>query len=161
MGVDIHMFVTKGKEIIAENIFNGRNTNWFNNLMGQGNDEEYDELPVIHRTSKDIPDKILEEYESGYYGFSHCTVKEFIDWFNEYRPDVDAGWVTTYEKWKIEHKNYVPDYVCHDMPIDVPIEDLHFVEIVDKHDCSRWLVEYLESNPDVTDDMLIVFYFDC
>ena len=47
MGVDIHMFVVKDKEVLKEDIFEGRNSQWFNNLQGSYvTDLAYDHLPA-------------------------------------------------------------------------------------------------------------------
>ena len=51
MGVDITMHIVRGKnEIIYENIFDGRNSEWFDNISGRGTDI-YDEFPAKYITS--------------------------------------------------------------------------------------------------------------
>ena len=112
MGVDIHMFICKNKEYIAEKIFDGRNSEWFNNMMGDGNDEIYDSLPIKWGVSDETPDAFSKEFTDDWcFGFRYLNVKEFKNWFVEKRPDRDAGWVTKYEAWAYENKHVLPDYL--------------------------------------------------
>lgn len=160
MGMDIHMHIIEGEEFVDKDIYSGRNIGWFNNLRGQGNNEEYDHLHVVVGIPKVGPKEITDDYgNKDYFDFSYCTVGDFLDWYYKYRPDLDAGWITTYEKWKMERKNITPEFLLREMPSGIPAEDLHFIEVVDEFDCSKWLAEYLESHF-YTRDMIIVFYFD-
>ena len=64
MGVDIHMFVIKDNEILKDDMFDGRNSEWFNNLSGTSiSDPTYHEL-CRHSGWKNIncPDEIYKEY---------------------------------------------------------------------------------------------------
>lgn len=162
MGMDIHMNITREGEFVARDIFDGRNREWFNNLQGDGWDDVYDELPRMYGFSDEAPAELSQRYkkEDGYFGFYHVNVADFKVWFEKYRPDKDAGWVSTYDKWRIENKGYIPEDMMHYIPEDARIEDLHFVEVVNKYDCSNWLYNYLIDH-NIPGDAEIEYCFDC
>lgn len=160
MGVDIHMNIVKNKEVIAKDIFDGRNSEWFNNLQGDGWANEYDHLPANYGFSDQTPDDIKEYYNKDwYYGFNSVNVGKFKKWFKKYRPDLEAGWASTYDKWRMENKGYIPE----DLPIaldkDMNPADMHFIEYENLYDCSRWLNDYLVEN-NIPDDADIIYCFD-
>lgn len=161
MGMDIHLFIVKNKEYIAEDIFDGRNSTWFNNLQGRGYDEEYDSLPRNYGISDEAPEEWTHHYEdkSSYFGHYYLNVKEFKDWFLKYRPDEDAGWVTRYEAWAYKHKGIEPEYLQKKLSHDDIIKDMKFIKITNKYDCSAWLYCYLIDN-DIPDDATIQYCFD-
>ena len=161
MGIDIHMSIVKNKEYIAEDIFDGRNSEWFGNLQKEGWENEYDELPARCGYSDQSPADYILKYttERYYYGFFFINVKDFKDWFIKYRPDKDACWVTTYDKWRIENKGYIPENPQHYLSCEDNINDMHFVEIENIYDCSKWLYNYLIDNH-ISDDADIIYCFD-
>jgi len=160
MGMDIHCYIVKNKEYIAEDIFDGRNTEWFNNMMGDGNNEVYDSLPIKWGVSKETPDAFSEEFNIDWcFGFRYLNVKEFKDWFIEKRPDEDAGWVTQYEAWAYEHKGIEPEYLRKELTKNDVIEDMKFIVITNQYDCSAWLYSYLVDN-NIPDDATIQYCFD-
>ena len=81
MGIDIHMSIVKNKEYIAEDIFDGRNSEWFGNLQKEGWENEYDELPARCGYSDQSPADYILKYttERYYYGFFFINVKDFKD----------------------------------------------------------------------------------
>ena len=83
MGVDIHTYIVKNKEVIGKNLYNGRNSEWFNNLQGRGDDLEYNRLYTDWGISPQAPDYFNDKYtqEKGYYGFYYISVKEFKEWY--------------------------------------------------------------------------------
>ena len=163
MGMDIHMNIVKDGKILFKDIFDGRNSEWFNNLMNNGWNDEYDHLPSHMGIPENCPKEIEDDFNlsanEGYFGFYYMTVKAFKNWFDNYRPDIKAGWASTYDKWRIEKKHYSPD----ELPIFLSKEDnkddMHFIEYIDYYDCSRWLYKYLKEN-EVPDDCYISYYFD-
>ena len=164
MGVDIHMNIVKDNKILFPNIFEGRNSDWFNNLQGSGWDYEYDHLPEYTGIPDKCPEEIKDDFKkpagAGYYGFHYMIVKEFKRWYEKYRPDLKAGWANTYNKWRIEKKHYVPECgLPQYLSEEDNKEDMHFVEYVDYYECSRWLYKYLKEK-DVPDDAYISYYFD-
>lgn len=161
MGVDITMSIVKDKKIIKKDIFDGRNTEWFNNLQGRGIKEEYEYLPKSDY-EKQAPDtmKLEKLYDLDYYGFGCINVGDYKKWFYEYKPNYDAGWVTTYEKWKWDCKHIEPTEVYKELPKDINPADWHFIEFKIPYDCSSWLVRYLLEN-NIEDDAYIIYYFDC
>jgi len=163
MGVDIHMFIVdKDKQILKEDIFDGRNSEWFNNLQDRGNDNVYDYCPIVYGWKPVCSKKLIRQYVDcqSYYGHFHISVKLFKEWFEKYNPHKEAGWVTTYEKWQIENQSYCPEDPKHFLDDDDIIEDMHFVEWVNEFDCSLWLYDYLIDN-NIPDNAWIVYCFDC
>ena len=163
MGVDIHMSIIKGNKFIKEDIFSGRNSEWFRNLQGEGWEDEYDHFPSCWGIPEDAPEKIKKAFDKsddGYYGFNYIEAGAFCEWFNKYRPDLKAGWVSTYDKWRMEKKGYIPEDPPHYLDPEDRIDDMHFIEYQDKYDCSLWLYNYLLDN-EIYADAVIVYYFDC
>lgn len=132
MGVDITMMVVNHKnpnEVIMTDLYNGRDYDFFSLLQNQ---EEVD-FPC-HRG---IPEGVTEGdlfdlYENGgHYDFSYITIKDFLKWINDYRPQLDAGWVTKYEAWAYRTRGVIPE-VHHEYPeYYAAAENLEFIEICD------------------------------
>lgn len=156
------MSIFRNKATIAEDIFEGRNTTWFNNMMGRGNDEVYNSLPLGYGISDETPNKWASLYEDpgSYFGHHYIKVKEFKDWFEDKRPDIDAGWVTRYEAWAYKHKGIEPEVLQKRLWETDIIEDMKFIEVTNVYDCSAWLYCYLLDN-DIPDDATIQYCFDC
>lgn len=161
MGVDIHMHIYKDGEILEKDIFDGRNSEWFSNMQREGWDNEYDHLPTHYDFPEGFPKDLVEKYtkENGYYGQYHIKVEDFIEWFHKYRPDLNAGWATTYEKWQYEKKGEIPEDLPITLPPDANINDMHFIEYENIWDCSRWLVEFLIDH-EIPNDAYICYCFD-
>lgn len=160
MGMDMIMNIHKGKDIIAEDIFPGRNREWFCNLRGDGSDI-YDKLPLYYDIPDDCPPVFKDTFEeegSGNYSFRWMKVDEFQNWYEKTRPDIDAGWVHTYDKWLYEKKGVKPYEVYKYLPDDVDKEDMHFIEFR-KYECGRWLYEYLVDN-NIPKDAIITYWFN-
>ena len=147
MGMDMRLDIVQNKNYIASDIFPGRNSEWFNNMMQRGNNSLYDFLPVHGGNSPQVPDSWANYYGSEdnrdcYFGNNYITVKDYMKWFEKYKPHIDAGWVTTYEKWEYETRGVEPE-VYHFLPDNANINDMVFIEVENKYDCSRWLYDYL------------------
>ena len=161
MGRDIHLNIIKNGSYLGINIFKGRNQEWFNNLLGDSYDEVYGEFP----RNSGIPSNAPIDYEIKYnkdnfcYGFYYVHVGDFKQWYLKYRPDLDAGWVSTYDKWRYENKGILPSEVSHYLDKDDNINDMHFIEFVNEYDCSKWLYEYIYDHV-IPDDADIVYCFD-
>lgn len=165
MGMDITLSIIENKQYLAKNIFDGRSREWFDNMRGRGNDFEYDFLPVDYPCffpegvfPEDLDFDLLEE--AGYFDFRTIKVDDYIDWFRKYRPDIDAGWVNSYDKWRIETKGYIPEDVDHYLDPEANPADMHFIEIKKKYDCAKWLYDYIIDN-NISSDAYIFYYFDC
>ena len=159
MGMDIHMALVKNNEYVKEDIFDGRNSDWFNNMAGNGWDDVYDKLPMNYGLSEQTPAEYEEKYKDWCFNYRYINVKDFKEWFQKYRPDIDAGWVSTYDKWRIEKKGYIPEDIFHYLPEDANLADMHFIEVINQYDCSAWLFTYLVDN-NIDDDVDIVYCFD-
>ena len=160
MGVDIHMNIYKNQELIAEDIFDGRNSNWFRNLqLDRGDDLIYSHLAIHYGVAGQVPLDYKDKFDFDYWGFYWFTVKDFKEWFLKYRPDVDAGWVTRYEAWAYKHKSIAPDYLRKELNKDDVIEDMRFIKVANIYDCSAWLYQYLIEH-DIPDDAVVQYCFD-
>ena len=164
MGVDIHMFICRKGEILGDDIFDGRNSEWFNSLQQQSWGDEYDHLNIRYGFSDDVPDDLRKKFDDPgtYYGHHNILVKDFAEWFEKYRPDLNAGWFSTYDRWRIERKGWTPDYDYvkrHLEEGDNP-NDYEFVEFENEYDCSRWLYHYMAGKK-IPYDATINYCFDC
>lgn len=142
MGIDIHMRLIKKSTgfVIFDNLYDGRNSEWFNNLIGRGYDEVYSKL----WWNVGLPDCITEgiDYEVwrnpkdyGAYGFQWISVQEYIKWYEKYRPYVDAGYVTEWENWAYENGRYNPfnHGIAHYIADDVNADRFIFREFIDEY----------------------------
>ena len=162
MAVDIHMHIVENYQIIKEDIFDGRNYEWFNDITLKDKDI-YKKLNIKAGFSPKTPKNLIEYISKlDYYDFYYFKVGDFLDWFTGYRPDLDAGWVHTYTKWKMEQYDYIPgeDEFYHYLDKEHIPEDMHFVTIANKYDCNYWLFEYLIKN-NISHTADITYYFDC
>lgn len=158
MGVDIHTYIVKDKKIIAKNLYDGRNSEWFNNLQGRGSDPEYDHLFTDYGLSPQAPDELNEKYSKGdgYYGFYYISVGEFKNWYEKYKPYLKAGWASTWDAWAIKNKGYIPEYLSHYKSEE---EDI-FIEYENLYEPSTCIYEYFVNNK-IDDDADFQFFFDC
>lgn len=144
MGIDITMhLISKEGDIIVANIFEDRDYRWFENISENGEDIEYDYFPCKHGAPENLSlELIFEAYCTDYnYGFRYVNVKDFIEWYQEKRPNEDAGWVSTYEKYLYDNKGIAPKDVCRcldEIPIGVK-DDFHFLVFEKEHEPSRTL----------------------
>ena len=152
--------VDKHGKIIDEDIFHDKKSTWFDNLAGSGNNEVYHKLKLNYGKLKNA------EYPADefYFNFRFFKVSDFRDWYIKYRPNINVGWVNTRTKWLIENRDYYPETIKEELPVDVNPADWHFIEYKDKEDCSEWLYNYLYNssylyNRKVEEDAYIVYYF--
>ena len=171
MGRDIHLNIVRDGRVVDREIYNGRNYEWFDNMAGKGDSEEYDYLNVQYGIPKNLEDETIlsdhNEHGNGYFDFRYITVGDFIDWARAYQPWRHATWATTYEAWTIINKGRLPEFdkIC--LSSDDNVADMQFVEYENPHDPSLWLFDYLTEGkceafeggkPSRTD--LLVYYFD-
>lgn len=168
MGEDIHLNIIKTNgEIRYNEIFSGRNYRWFDNLQGCGYDDEYSYLHDACLNFDEITaDAALERHyieskELGYYGFHCVTIGDFIKWAETYKPWIKAGWVNSYDLWRINNKKYVPEEVQTRLTAEDCTADMHFTEYTDWYDCSKWLLEFIKEKADIKESDYIIYYFDC
>lgn len=164
MGVDIHMsIISKNGESKFKEIFDGRDYEWFDNISGNYHTEFYQNFPLMNGIPEKVPDNIREDFasEGVFYDFFHVNVGEFLSWFEEARPDIDAGWVSTYDKWLYEKKNIVPE-LFHWLDEDNNPYDYQFIEIENPWECSKWLYDFIiKHKKEIGPNDFIVYYFDC
>lgn len=165
MGMDIHISIVKDGKIIAQDIFDGRNTAWFNNMMQRGTDLEYDYMPANCGVSPQAPKEIETEYNEDFmFGQHYISVLDFKNWFDTYKPHLNAGWITVYDKWVWDKKGIKPADVRYDdirrtIPEDEPAYNWCFIEYEKECDCSHWLMIYLIEN-EIPNDADITYCFD-
>lgn len=165
MGRDIHMhIVDKHGKYLMKDIYEGRNSEWFNNLQGKGCDDCYNHLYTYYGFPENIlsPEgKTFDDLKKeGYYGFYYVSVGSFRKWYETYKPQIKAGWFCTYDKWKIEKKGYVPEDPQHYLIKEDCTEDMHFIEYIDTYEPSSYIYKILEERF-IDNDAYIIYYFDC
>lgn len=158
MGTDIFMYLVKDNQIVKDDIYKGRDSEWFQNLRGDGWDDIYDELPRHYGVSPQAPSNLAEKANETYhFDRMYMSVKDFKDWFDQYKPPLRAGWVTTYDKWNYERRGAIPDEKRF-LDKEDNINDYHFIEYTDEFDKSLWLYNYLIDN-NIEDDVDITYWF--
>ena len=166
MGVDIHMhIISKDGTVKYEDIFDGRDYDWFANLTGHCTDDSYRHFPYRVGIPENVPANIKEYYDCGmrgcYYDFCYVNVGDFYDWYETARPDIRAGWLTTYERWLYTRKNIVPEELPRELDPEWNANDYHFTEVEFPYEPSRWLIEFFDNHLDIGIDDYVVYYFDC
>lgn len=162
MGTDIHLhIIDKNGEFLYKDLYNFRNYEWFDNLCSRGSNPIYDKLnirvglpPVAN---KEIVDDI-NEY--GYYDPHYIIVKDYMDWGEDCCPEIDAGWVTTREKWLYDTKGVYPESIKYALAEDDIIEDMVFASFKDIYDPNIKIYNFCIDN-EIPEDTYIVYYFDC
>jgi hypothetical protein len=171
MGKDITMHIIDGVDVIASDIFSGRNSEWFENITGnRWGRFEYKHFPAVCGIPEEVPEFIAKLYNREgpwedfcYFDFHYIKVKDFIEWFDKYKPNLYAGWVSKWQKWMSENKGYEMDQndLKSDLFADDVPENYVFTEIIDDHDCSAWLYNYIFDNKiDKIENSTVVYYFD-
>ena len=162
MGTDIHVAIIRNGEFITPEFDLGRNYSWFDRI--QTEEDEYAYLNW-HYNAEDLV--VLQQIrdllnDHGYYGFRYVSVPDFVSWFNRYHPDLDAGWVSTYTKWKWT-KKHIPidiDDVYHYLPEDVNKDDYTFMEFPAYDDSSASVIDNIPLEYATDENAYLVFYFD-
>lgn len=159
MGVDIHTYIVKDGNLIAKDIYTGRNSRWFDNINDRAIDPEYNHFPAKYGLPENLPDEAKTDTEYC-YGFNHIKVGDFIEWFKKYRPHVKAGWAHKYDVWAYENKGYILDV---DELIRYPEPDeiagLEFVTVENKYEPSLYLFNYFYENK-IDMEAYFVYWFD-
>ena len=158
MGTDIFMYLVKDNKIVKDDIYKGRDSEWFQNLQGDGWDDIYDELTRHYGVSPQAPLSLAKKANEAYhFDRIYMSVKDFKDWFTQYKPHLKAGWVTTYDKWNYETRGAIPDEKRF-LDKEDNINDYHFIEYTDEFDKNLWLYNYLVDN-NIEDDVDITYWF--
>jgi len=164
MSSDIHMhIISNSGEYKYNDLFDGvRNYEWFDNICDKYHSNFcYDSFPKTSGIPDFAPEAVKKDKEDvGYFDFFYVKVGEFLEWFNRLRPDVDAGWVSTYEMWLYQAKGIAPDEIPHELDEDCNALDYHFMEIEDPEDMSRVLFEFIVDHKDIGLEDYIIYYFD-
>ena len=166
MGMDITLrILDKNGKFLTEDIYDGRNREWFNNMSGKYiTDEAYSHLPLGYGTLDFFPNEWLEmEQDRDYFDFRYMSVKEYRNWYMKYNPSYQAGWVNRYTEFLMKYKGYTPEYgidLYQELDKEDVIEDMVWVEFNAEYDNSTWLYNYLDEN-NIPNDAWIVYCFDC
>lgn len=157
------MSIIRDGEYVKKEIFDGRDSEWFDNLCGKGWDNVYDILPVEDGLPDLCPEQIREDkMENGYFCFRWIPVVDMIKWLEDKKPWIDAGWATTYEKWNYETRGIIDkDGLPHFKPNDNN-EPYYFIQYEKRYDCSKWLFDYLTKEyPQGSEgNDILIYYFD-
>lgn len=157
MGADIHMFIVKDNKVDKQIFDDGmRNYEWFDNICHQGYDRVYDFFPCEIISKDSLPEGISKKESEYGYGFRKISVKDFCEWFEEYRPDIDAGWVNTYDKWLYESKGILPQELPKFREENEP--DMYFIEVINTYDLSAELYTILRDGHYEGEDEIIYFF---
>lgn len=128
MGVDIRIAFYNMVEcnIIAkdEEIFNDRDTEWFNEISGKVSNEAYHFFPITKLnnfsdldTTGTIKEWLMKNYEEEEFewedNYDYClvSVSEFLEWFENYKPYCKAGWARKYDWYVYKRFGIVPEDV--------------------------------------------------
>ena len=154
MSTDISMSIISSEgEYLKKDFIKYRNSEWFDNISENGN-VIYRDFPLRYGKPKNCPsDFNPNEYYESYYVY----VGDFMRWFGMRRPDIDAGWVCTYDEWLYEEKGIYPE----DMQKYITEEekfDMHFITALNEDEPSKKLYDMLYKNK-YKDDDVIVYYF--
>lgn len=171
MGMDIHLHIVHKGEVLAKSIFDGRNSDWFGNMIGRHISEPaYRQLPYEYdwNCEGNCPENLKEEYLGeledfhGRWTFDERSVNvgDFREWYMKYKPCLKAGYVSKYDAWLYEKKNIIPylESVEHFLDEDDK-SDKVWLEFNDPYEPSCWLYKYLARN-EVPDEAWLVYCFD-
>ena len=121
-----------------------------------------------------IGDVLLNDYNGeiyqnphdyGGYNFQWIPAKEYIDWYQKYRPYLDAGYLTEWENWAYEHNRYDPfkHEIRHYLADSDRKENYIFREIIDEGCPDIHVYEQITSslpyNEDI-EDYIIYMWLD-
>lgn len=169
MATDIHMYLIDNKgNIINDNLYDGRNYHWFDNITNRYTDFEYSYFPAHYGLPLfediKIPKKIENDYtEKRGYDFYYMKLKDYLNWFNQYKPHIKAGYFTEYDKWLIENKGYIPDedeVITHIENIEHP-EIYIFMTYENIYNPDKKIISKIDITDDSIEDYYIIYYFDC
>ena len=156
MGKDSHIYIMKDGKRLSKNLYDGRNYEWFNNMAGNGNDAEYNHLPVKYGVCEEADDDFKElEDEKGYFDFRYIRVGDFKSWYWDYDPTAKAGYFSEYDIWRIKYKGYIPED-----PPTYKTEDANiFYSYEDPYEPSKVIFDYVTDNH-ISDDAYLCYCFD-
>lgn len=172
MGVDIHMkLIHKDGRMVNDNLYDGRNSEWFDSLVGNGFDitGAYDELQEY--IGPGLPLNAAEEDKNnlkieGYYGAHQINAADYKSWYDRCKPHIYAGWVTVYQDWIYRTKG-IPveaDAIKLNLTTEDNPANYMFKEFTNKYDCNTCVLKQIMSSKDIDianlDEYIIYFYFD-
>ena len=166
MGTDIHIHLIANGKFLLEDMFDGRNSFWFDKIHNE--EDEYRYLNWQYNVENiALPQSVLKEVEEGdfyCYGFKYVKLSELLEWYDTYKPYIDAGWVRKIDAWKYRVKHIpIEDNIYPYLDDDAIIEDWEFVEVPALDDCMEYVVnqikELIPLNLDIENSYLVV-YFD-
>ena len=145
MGMDIHTYICDEDGVIKyRDIWEGRNSDFFADLSGNGYDRVYEKLDIKFGLSECAEFEIPKKEQEECFNFRHIRVGDFIKWFEVYRPDVVAGWCTKYEAWLYKNKDIAPYELNERLYEDDVIGDREFIVIEKKYDCAKDIYKFFK-----------------
>lgn len=160
MGTDIHVMVVKDGAFVIPEMDMARNYTWFGKI--QHENDEYTYLNWQYNLENDaIPPEVRKDIDNGCWGFKFCNVAEFVNWFEKYKPDLDAGWIRKREAWLLDNKGVIPYDYEYELPENCVIEDWEFREFPASGDFAEDIITEIKSRPFLDrEHSYLVFYFD-
>ena len=167
MGTDIHIHLITNGKFLLEDMFDGRNSLWFDKINNEENEYQY--LNWQYNVEDiALPQSVLKEVAEGdyyCYGFKYVKISELLEWYDTYKPYIDAGWVRKIDAWRNRVKHIpLEDHTIYTyLDDDAIIEDWEFVEFPAPDDSMEYIVnqikELIPLNLDI-DNTYLVVYFD-
>lgn len=154
MGMDVIMDIYHQGKCLKEDIFNGRDREWFYALQ----DRTDDDLPVVYGKGQNTPIDYRPPIDNDIY---HMNVGHFKYWYDTRKPYLNAGWTYKYDEWLWKTKGIAPDpehiYERLDLKENLVIEEMVFIEY-ETYSSHTWLYNYLQENK-IPDSADIVYWF--
>lgn len=92
----------------------------------------------------------------------YVNAQTYLQWFQLYRPDIDATWISTYDKWLYEKKGIKPQKITK-LPKDAnATDDYSFQPIADLSNPHYMLIEILmePTEDNILKDAFLAFNFN-
>ena len=167
METKMHMYLaTTEKGIISEELYKGHCSEWIDTFRGCGSRVEYDILKDYCKSHwGDFPECKFTKKENVYFCHHAITVKDYIDWYQKYKPYLDAGWVRKYDAWCYNHKGIIPELIEHHWP-SYPVEDVEWIEINDSNCLDTYIYKkicgFLNDNykNQIPEDLYLIWCFN-
>ena len=160
MAMDIHTYICDEYGLVRyKDIWEGRNSNFFANLCGYGDNRIYENFPVKYGLSACAEDEISKKEREHCFDFRHTRVGDFIEWYEIYKPNVTAGWCSKFEAWLYKNKGIIPYNLTENLCEEDIIEDREFIEVNSDRDPSVYFYKFFK-NHNVDEDYFLNYFFD-
>lgn len=159
MGMDIYInVVDKDGNYIKKDLYDGRDSEWFYNIIEELG--EYYYVPWTYGTDLDyIPTEIKEMFDDG-FRVKSVKVADLLNWYDKYRPDIDAGYIRRYDKWRWETKAIPPDQICHFRDPDMDKDWVWIENVPTRHEPIKEIIDQIDNNQVNPNDYVIIYFLN-